>query len=360
MSPMRILAALFLFFMLGNHALHADSTRETNTPELYRKYCSTCHGAKGEGNTTLGKSMSPPPRRFNDPKGMMELTRERVITSIRDGRPGTAMPAWKETLSADQIADLSDFIRERLMPSGIGTDHSLGQQLFAKNCSVCHGDRGDTAVWAQNGLNPPPRNFTTELARQELTKERMLFSVTYGRAQTAMPAWKERLSNEEIQAVVDYIFHAFLFPDGEPQSKKNPPSAERQPSLPTMDAKAMFLPLPDQLEGDPAWGKAFYLLNCATCHGREGDGQGPRAAFINPKPRNFRHSESQHKLNRPRLFDIISNGTPRSEMPAWKAVLTRQEIASIAEYVFIAFIKPGLTEEAASQTPAPSGESPRK
>lgn len=355
MSLIRILMVLFFGGMAAVASpLQASPAKESTTPELYRKYCANCHGPKGEGNTTLGKSMSPPPRRFADPTGMMELTRERVIASIRDGRPGTAMPGWKETLSDSQIEALSDYIRERLMPSAIGTDHSTGQQIFAKNCSVCHGDRGDTAVWAQSGLTPPPRNFTTDLAKQELTRERMLFSVRYGRSETAMPAWQERLSKGEIEAVVDYIRYAFMFPEGEKPDQKNAAQSVSGRSAPgaLLDAKAMLAPLPEKLEGDFSWGKEFYMINCATCHGKDGDGQGPRAAFINPKPRNFNHTESQHKLNRPALFEVISNGTTRSEMPAWKTVLTRQEIASIAEYVFIAFIKPGLSLEAPETAPA--------
>ncbi|MBF0214303.1 MAG: c-type cytochrome [Magnetococcales bacterium] len=319
------------------------------TTELYRKYCATCHGLKGEGNTTLGNSMTPPPRRFNDPAGMMDLTQERILASIRDGRPGTAMPAWGNTLSTPQIEALSDYIRERLMPSAIGADHSLGQQIFAKNCSVCHGDRGDTAVWAQSGLTPPPRNFTTDLARKELTRERIIFSISYGRAETAMPAWNERFTKEEIEAVSDYIRTAFMFPDGHPatpeEAAKTGHSARHEPVPPHFDPKIMREPMPGNRIGDVAWGNHFFQLNCATCHGKDGDGQGPRAAFINPKPRNFRHSASQHKMNRPHLFEVISNGTPRSEMPAWKTVLTEQEIANIAEFVFVTFIQPGFAAE---------------
>lgn len=94
----------------------------------------------------------------------------------------------------------------------------------------------------------------------------------------------------------------------------------------------------DGLVGNAALGKAHYVANCATCHGLEGDGKGPRSYFILPKPRNFQHPGSRHTLNRPRLFSAIAKGTLGSEMPSWEKVLSSQEIADIAEYVYQAFI----------------------
>jgi mono/diheme cytochrome c family protein len=97
---------------------------------------------------------------------------------------------------------------------------------------------------------------------------------------------------------------------------------------------------PNGLRADYHAGMAFYIANCSTCHGVEGDGKGPRAYFILPKPRDFRHPGSRHELDRARLFKSIAEGTRGSEMPAWDKVLTPQEIANVAEYVYQAFILP--------------------
>jgi mono/diheme cytochrome c family protein len=102
----------------------------------------------------------------------------------------------------------------------------------------------------------------------------------------------------------------------------------------------MARPLPNGLKGDVAAGRKFYNANCATCHGVKGDGQGPRAYFINPKPRVFTSAESRAILNRPVLFAATSEGRRGSEMPAWDKVLSPQEIADVSEYVFRAFIQP--------------------
>ncbi|UCH40125.1 MAG: cytochrome c, partial [Gammaproteobacteria bacterium] len=99
-------------------------------------------------------------------------------------------------------------------------------------------------------------------------------------------------------------------------------------------------PLADGLQGDAGRGAELYLNNCATCHGEQGDGRGPRAYFINPKPRNFLHAASRAALNRPTLHRVISKGKLRTEMPAWEKVLNSQQIADLSEFVFVTFIQP--------------------
>ena len=114
-------------------------------------------------------------------------------------------------------------------------------------------------------------------------------------------------------------------------------------TAPKLVAKDMSLPMPKGLQGDPEKGRDFYMQNCFTCHGVTGAGDGPRAYFINPVPRDFLLETSRKTLNRPTLFEAISNGRIGSEMPAWGKVLNDQEIANVAEYVFQNFIRAGKT-----------------
>ena len=100
----------------------------------------------------------------------------------------------------------------------------------------------------------------------------------------------------------------------------------------------MKLAFANNLKGDAAAGRKFYDANCATCHGIKGDGQGPRAYFINPKPRVFTSEESRNLLNRPAIYAGVSAGRRGTEMPAWDKVMTPQEMADVSEYVFRSFI----------------------
>jgi mono/diheme cytochrome c family protein len=110
--------------------------------------------------------------------------------------------------------------------------------------------------------------------------------------------------------------------------------------------------LPNGLKGDSKRGGAFYLANCATCHGARGDGAGPRAYFINPKPRNFVEEASRARFNRVALYAAVSEGRLGSEMPAWKQVATAQQMADVSEYVFQTFIQPKAVVAGASAAAA--------
>lgn len=81
----------------------------------------------------------------------------------------------------------------------------LGGKIYKERCKVCHGEKGNVNPFAASVLSPPPRNFTLEKSKQELSKARMIHSVTEGRAGTAMMPWKNILTSVEIQSVVSFI-----------------------------------------------------------------------------------------------------------------------------------------------------------
>ena len=87
-------------------------------------------------------------------------------------------------------------------------------------------------------------------------------------------------------------------------------------------------------------GEVVYRKACLACHGENGDGNGPGAAPLNPKPRDFTkglykfHSTSMGE--RPTdedLLRVITNGIPRTQMPSWKYALTAQERADVVAYI---------------------------
>lgn len=357
----RHFTSLIWLCMLGSStvAFAAPSNKahvEIKPAVIYHNYCSVCHGDKGDGRSRAQGSLNPPPVDFTTPLAS-RLTRAGMIEAVTNGRPGTAMTPWKSQLNAKEIAAVVDYVRNTFMPAAITEDSSRGRTVYSKNCSVCHGEKGDGRSRAQGSLNPPPLNFTTPGLSATLTVQRMITSTTFGRAETAMMGFKNQLSKEDISAVVDYIREGFMggasidgisgIRNGRAQheipaaaapanaaSAKPAVAAVNKPVITNMSAA-----MPNGLKGDLVKGGAFYMSNCATCHGFTGDGRGPRAYFINPKPRDFLHPASRQALNRPILYEAIAEGRYGTEMPAWNKVLEPQEIANIAEFVFQRFIK---------------------
>lgn len=309
---------------------------EINAGQLYAQYCSVCHGDRGDSRSRAKGSMIPPPRDFTSPESSIDLTRERMISSVAEGRPGTAMAPWKNQLNDMEIKAVVDYIRITMMLPAATNDSEAGRRLYAENCSVCHGDDGSGARWTLTNLKPPPRNFTLPDAVQELSRNYMLEVVRYGKADTAMPGFSTQLEDNDISKVVDYVRQAFMDLPGE-RGKSHSGSEE----LAGLDMEA---PLPQGLYGDVSRGAAYYRQNCVACHGESGDGKGPRAYFILPKPRNFHHDAARHTLNRPNLYTAIARGSNGTDMPAWDVILSGQQIADIVEYVYQTFIRPKTSE----------------
>lgn len=214
--------------------------------------------------------------------------------------------------------------------------------LYHNYCSVCHGDRGDGRSRAAGSLSTMPRDFTSADSRRELTRERIAAAVTHGRPGTAMVSYRTQLSDNDIAQLAEYVHTRFV--QGQPVPPSTQLSGTRAHGGREADAAStsgrvdLAAGLPNGLQGDARRGGAFYLANCAACHGARGDGAGPRAYFINPKPRNFVEDASRTRLNRVALYAAVSAGRVGTEMPAWSTVATPQQIADVSEYVFQAFI----------------------
>lgn len=327
--------------MLLFSSLAATSAETAEVRQRYIDYCSVCHGDRGQSAMHAQQGMVPPPRDFTDPVFVEGATRERIIIAIRDGRPGTAMIGWKTEMSEEEITELTDYIIEDLMrPQAVSAAEPVPEErheivrIYQEACSVCHGDDGKGAVWGQESLAVAPRDFTSPSARQELTRDRMIASVTFGRPGSPMPGFGTQFSAAQIEGIVDYIRDRFM----SGRARVVPVSPEIA-SNPVASGEYHQQPFPDGLSGNFERGRAFYMANCVTCHGIDGAGDGPRAYFIFPRPRSFVNPATQEIFNRPRLYAGIKDGVIGREMPAFGKVIEDQDVADIAEYVYRQFIR---------------------
>ncbi|HSL30091.1 MAG TPA: cytochrome c [Anaerolineales bacterium] len=81
----------------------------TQGAELFQTNCAMCHGAEGQGDGPAGQSLEPPPG--NLARVQAEAADDYLYWRIHAGKPGTAMLAWKNILTEEQIWQIVSFIR---------------------------------------------------------------------------------------------------------------------------------------------------------------------------------------------------------------------------------------------------------
>jgi mono/diheme cytochrome c family protein len=86
---------------------------------------------------------------------------------------------------------------------------------------------------------------------------------------------------------------------------------------------------------DIANGAQIYALNCTSCHGEMGDGQGELvlSGDVGAMP-SFLDVEHVRNYRPDEYFDIITNGNLENLMPPWREALSEQERWDVTMYVY--------------------------
>lgn len=115
----------------GPYAVHdiAPQIADLNAQErrgetLYQKNCAFCHAADGTGRNWIGAFLEPHPRDFTDARAMTVMTQERLLSAIREGKPGSSMPAWKFVLEEQDIRAVAAYISRAFVPRAVVGQHA--------------------------------------------------------------------------------------------------------------------------------------------------------------------------------------------------------------------------------------------
>ena len=196
-------------------------------------------------------------------------------------------------------------------------------------------------------MYPKPRDFTLGLFKYKTTDADSEFptdadlrnTIRDGLTGTAMPGWKELLSDKEIDALIAKI-KVFGYWDEEDPADLKPIEMGEMPAV-----------TPEIL----AVGRENYQTICAECHGLAGRGNitsGKRLTDDGENrvwPRNLTHPESwRMTVGAKGVFQRLSVGIPSSPMPEHTTALDVETRWAIANYVM------GLQQNA---TPASKGDS---
>ena len=97
----------------------ASALRDPGTPSperasaggvLYAERCAVCHGTAGRGDGPAASALDPRPANLQ--LHVPQHTDGELYYFISVGVPGSAMPAWRATLSSEQRWSLVRYLRE--------------------------------------------------------------------------------------------------------------------------------------------------------------------------------------------------------------------------------------------------------
>jgi len=78
-------------------------------------------------------------------------------------------------------------------------------------------------------------------------------------------------------------------------------------------------------------GAEVFKMNCETCHGPQGHGDGPAGQVLDPKPKNL--VDLEKVTTDDYLFWRISTGKPGTPMIAWDGILTDEQIWETVAFI---------------------------
>ncbi|TAK11251.1 MAG: c-type cytochrome [Anaerolineae bacterium] len=190
---------------------------------------------------------------------------------------GTAYPAHEGVEGVEQWAGLLSLEEQTALLNFLVAPD--GQRLFATNCASCHG-----ASVAVSG-----------------TEEELSATIRQGGLHLEMPAWGDRLTEEQIRSLAGYVVDPETGADGKPlyQERCTACHPARVPSAGTMTEAIEIITTGGSHETMPVWGdlltpeqldalvtytwnaslgtgsglgQDIFSQNCSSCHGAFGEG----------------------------------------------------------------------------------------
>ncbi len=286
--------------------------------KIYNFRCYFCHGYSGNAQTVAATFLSPPPLDFTHADAG-RLTQARIISTLKNGKPGTAMQSFRNVLGAAEMEQLAAFVMDEFVrKKAPNTKYHTPENGWPNH------ERYRIAFPFATGqipINRPWRELTEEQARgKRLFMSSCVTCHDRGRAAPGSAKWESS---------------PLTYP------RNNYSNSSPAPSPDKLDAMASASPyllheIPPKVDGMNLLerkGEKLFQSNCAFCHGADGTGKNWIGSFLEPHPRNLRDPAFMKTMTQARLRRTIIEGLPGTSMPAWKSVLGRDEIDAIVAYV---------------------------
>lgn len=308
--------------VLWAHSLssHAGTTaNDSRGRALYEYYCYQCHGYAGNARTVAAEYLDPKPRNFTT-ASPGTLTRLTMLRTVAEGRPGTAMKSFARVLNERQREAVVDYVRAAFMSGKVIVRryHTAenGWSGHERNAAAFPFASGEIALDAPvESLDPPQREgrrlFLAACISCHEGSRRSPGSATWDPRALSYPR-----SVETCSGCHESVRHL---------SGRSPPADA------AALAKAHGGTVPDST-APASMGQTVFLRNCAFCHGADGSGRNWIGTFLEPHARDLRQPRIA-ALSEGALRRVIRDGLPGTSMPAWRDVLTPDQLDAVARHV---------------------------
>ncbi len=188
-------------------ALAADQKTIAKGRRLFNQNCKVCHQADAIGKPGFAPSLA-------NPELQSMASDKFLMSTIRDGRVGTAMPPFAH-LGRRNIKAIVAYLRSLVKvpnrsaeidaePPTKG-DPDRGRILFQRICETCHGPKGDGYEAGGSGTAIGKRGFLSK-ASDGFIRE----TIKHGRSNTRMrpfggPDGLANLNDSEIDDIIAYM-----------------------------------------------------------------------------------------------------------------------------------------------------------
>jgi mono/diheme cytochrome c family protein len=201
---------------------------------LYEARCQSCHGAKGDGRSSLAGQLHPAPTDFtrgayklrSTPSGSLPTDRDLFRTLTR-GLHGTAMQPWRRLTEIERWAlvqklkTFSSRFRSEMPPAPVAVPRppretialdDRGAVLYERlGCGSCHGETGAADGPAREVYRRDParrkiriRNFTRGRFIRGIEMEDIFLTLRVGIEGTPMAAY-DKLDDGEVWALAAHV-----------------------------------------------------------------------------------------------------------------------------------------------------------
>jgi mono/diheme cytochrome c family protein len=228
------------------------SARADRGKQIYKEYCSQCHGATGKGDGPAASDLTPKPA-IHANMALNKEPEDYLYNVVYYGGKAVGkssyMPYWGLTLKPQGVADVIAYMKKtfkgpsqevkaeqaakgssqpglcpqlRKTSQAPGDIHKLknplepskrnitkGKLYFTQKakplaCKHCHGLKGDGKGSKAFNMVPPPRNFTCTETMKDITDGQMFWIIKNGSHNTEMQAYNT-MKDKNIWQMILYI-----------------------------------------------------------------------------------------------------------------------------------------------------------